>query len=199
MRFPGGSSEQCRRWQMQFADKLRSLLGSHQPPSHWKTTTERVVQRDDHTRHELLLEAEGHSSLPVYLLTPNSPGDTTHPGIVADPGTLATGSGGGAGDNGALLAMMELQHGTVSGLGGTFTQFYGSVVGGLGFDISSTESSIEVEEFLMDSLEARREQVSGVDVNEELVDMIQFEQAFAAAAQFIQVVNGLQEEVLGLL
>ena len=121
------------------------------------------------------------------------------PDLASDPDLIATGFGGGSGDNGALLEMMALQHRTVAGLDATFTEFYGSLVGGIGFDIASAESSAEIEQFLTESLEARRDQVSGVNVDEELVDMIQYEQAFAAAAQFIQVVNGLQDEVLRLL
>ena len=45
----------------------------------------------------------------------------------------------------------------------------------------------------------RREQISGVNVDEELVNMIQHEQAFGAASRFIQVVNSLNDEVLNLL
>ena len=41
--------------------------------------------------------------------------------------------------------------------------------------------------------------VMGVNVDEELVNMLSFEQAFSAAAQFIQVVNQMQEEVLRLV
>ena len=48
-------------------------------------------------------------------------------------------------------------------------------------------------------LVARRDQTSGVNVDEELVDMIQFEQAYGAASRFIQVLNSLHDEILNLL
>ena len=51
----------------------------------------------------------------------------------------------------------------------------------------------------MDSLKARRAEVAGVNVDEELVEMIRFEQAFAASARFIQVVQELQDTVLRLI
>jgi len=41
--------------------------------------------------------------------------------------------------------------------------------------------------------------VSGVNVDEELVDMVKYEQAFQAASQFINVINDLQGELLNLL
>lgn len=121
------------------------------------------------------------------------------PDIESDPSRLATSFDGAPGDNGALLAMMQAPHLDVPALGGTPQAFYADLVGQVGFEIGSTESALEVEQLLMTSLEERRAQVSGVNIDEELVDMIQFEQAFAAASQFIQVVNSIHEEVLNLI
>ena len=73
------------------------------------------------------------------------------------------------------------------------------MVGSVGFDISSTANAQEIESFLLSSLEAQREEVSGVNVDEELVKMIQYEQAYSAAAQFLQVINQMNDEVLALI
>jgi flagellar hook-associated protein 1 FlgK len=51
----------------------------------------------------------------------------------------------------------------------------------------------------VDNLNQRRESVSGVNVDEELVNMIEYEQAFGAAAQYIQVVNSLSETLLSIV
>ena len=119
--------------------------------------------------------------------------------IITDPDRISTSASGAAGDNGALLELMALQQEPVQSLDGTFNEFYGTIVGGVGFDISSTRNSLEVEAFIATSLLERREQISGVNVDEELVNMIQHEQAFGAASRFIQVVNSLSDEVLNLL
>jgi flagellar hook-associated protein FlgK len=119
--------------------------------------------------------------------------------IAADPNLLAASSTGAPGDNGVLLDLVGLQTSDVESLGSSFSGFYGGVVGGVGFEISSTKNSVEVEQFLVNALDERRQQVAGVNVDEELVDMIQFEQAFGAASQFIQVVNQLQQEILNLI
>jgi dienelactone hydrolase len=82
MTFRGRTAEDCRKWQRDFAAKLRSLLGPHAPPTKWKTVSRRAADLDDHRREELLLEADGHPPLPVYLLLPHKkrkPG----PGILA--------------------------------------------------------------------------------------------------------------------
>lgn len=80
--FRGRTAEECRAWQKEFGAKLRSLLGPHAPPAKWKTLLQRAVDLTDHRREELLLEAEGHPPLPVYLLLPRS-SDKARPGVLA--------------------------------------------------------------------------------------------------------------------
>ncbi len=83
MQFSGGSAEACRAWQRRFGDKLRSLLAPHDPPKEWKTIVERTVDAGDHRREELVLTADGHPPLPVYLLIPNERSDPRRPGVLA--------------------------------------------------------------------------------------------------------------------
>src|ERR1043166_1803301 len=81
--FTGKTADECRAWHTEFAAKLRTLLGPHQPPKEWKTTLERVVELKDHRREELVLTAEGHPPLPIYLLVPLEKWDKPRPGILA--------------------------------------------------------------------------------------------------------------------
>ncbi|MFT4540797.1 MAG: flagellar hook-associated protein FlgK [Planctomycetota bacterium] len=119
--------------------------------------------------------------------------------LIDDPTMLALSGTGAEGDNSALLKLITLQQGPVDGLNATFGDFYGDVIGDIAFEISSTQNSLEVEEFLTQSLSDQREQISGVNVDEELVEMVQFEQAYQAAARFLQVVNSVTDELMRLL
>jgi dienelactone hydrolase len=83
MQFRGNTPDECRKWQDEFAAKLRSLLGPHQPPAKWQTTVERTKELDDHRREELVLTAEGHPALPVYLLTPLKKAERPRAGVLA--------------------------------------------------------------------------------------------------------------------
>ncbi len=91
MQFKGTTAAQCRQWQQEFAAKLRSLLGAHEPPRKWQTIVQRTVDLADHRREELLLMAEGHPPLPVYLLLPRSQPGQRRPGILAIHGHGAFG------------------------------------------------------------------------------------------------------------
>jgi dienelactone hydrolase len=82
MRFRGRTAEECRKWQAEFAAKLRALLGAHTPPAKWKTVVQSSADLDDHRREELLLVAEGVPPLPVYLLLPKK-ADKRRPGVLA--------------------------------------------------------------------------------------------------------------------
>ena len=83
--------------------------------------------------------------------------------------------------------------------GRSLGDFYGSIVSGLGFEVSVSTDAYQANDTLVQSLQQRRDSVAGVNVDEELVDLVRYEQAFSAAAQFISVVNQLGEEVLSLI
>jgi flagellar hook-associated protein 1 FlgK len=135
------------------------------------------------------------------LLTGSSASDIAlRADIDADPAALAASATGAAGDNGILLGLISLQNRSLGELdGATLGAAYGDMVGNVGFDIGSAQNAWGVEQFLANSLATRREQVSGVNLDEEMVRMIQFEQAFGIASQFIQVVNDINDEILSLV
>ncbi|HZZ77714.1 MAG TPA: alpha/beta hydrolase family protein [Gemmataceae bacterium] len=70
LRFKGTTADDCKAWQNEFAAKLRSLLGPHAPPAKWQTQIVSIKEFDDYRREELILTAEGHPSLPIYVLVP---------------------------------------------------------------------------------------------------------------------------------
>jgi dienelactone hydrolase len=82
MKFAGSTADDARKWQAAFGGKLRSLLGTHQPPKKWTTHVRGVKEFDDHRREDLVLTADGHPSLPVYLLLPKNAAKKV-PGVVA--------------------------------------------------------------------------------------------------------------------
>src|SRR5262245_34547536 len=47
LRFRGTTEEECRRWQKEFGDRLRQLLGPHRPPAKWKTHVRGAVDLAD--------------------------------------------------------------------------------------------------------------------------------------------------------
>ena len=117
-----------------------------------------------------------------------------------DPNLLATSYSGATGDNGTLLQLLDLNEARIGGLGNmTLDEGFAKISGGVAQEVNSTGSALDAEQFLLDSLEARRDQISGVNVDEELVKLIEFEQAFAAASQYIRVISDLNQELLSII
>jgi hypothetical protein len=83
LRFNGSTRDECQKWQAEFAANLRTLLGPHTPPPKWQTVMRGGVDRGDHRREELLLAADGHPPLPVYLLLPRPKSDRRRAGVLA--------------------------------------------------------------------------------------------------------------------
>ncbi len=160
---------------------------------------------NDSARVELIADADTSDVLAAFglnsLFTGTGAEDISiRTDLETDPGLLATGSSGASGDNTTLLALLDLQSTGVDGLNGeALGDYYGDVVSDVGFEISTASATRDVEGFLLQNLENRRHQKSGVNVDEELVEMVRFEQNFNAASRYIQVLNTLQQEVLNLI
>jgi len=163
------------------------------------------ASQNDQAQLELILDSDTSDVLAAFGLNSFFTGTSSldiaiRQDLEEDPTLIAAGTTGSAGDNTTLLAMLSLQGSGVVGLGGeTLGDFYGDVVSDVGFEISTSSATRDVEEFLLQNLESRREQASGVNVDEELVDMVRFEQNFNAASRYIQVLNDLQQEIMSLI
>jgi dienelactone hydrolase len=79
MQFRGTSADDVRRWQAEFAGKLRELIGPHRPPEKYEARLERRVELPTHIREERVLTAEGLAPVPVHLLLPRE----ANPGAAA--------------------------------------------------------------------------------------------------------------------
>jgi flagellar hook-associated protein 1 FlgK len=117
-----------------------------------------------------------------------------------DPRFFAASATGADGDGGALSSILAISEASLDGLAGSSpVQYVSSIAADVGFEISSADLAGGTERALHDGLVAQRNARSGVNVDEELVSMLRFQQAYQASAQFIQVANSLNDELLNLL
>ncbi|MBX7120270.1 MAG: flagellar hook-associated protein FlgK [Gemmatimonadaceae bacterium] len=78
---------------------------------------------------------------------------------------------------------------------GTFLQ---RVATNVAFAVKSTSDRTEVDEAIMTQADTRRQEVSGVSVDEELVRLIKFQQAYAAAARLVNTADAMAQTLLDL-
>lgn len=122
-----------------------------------------------------------------------------NPNIEADPTLLAAGLSGAAADGQNLERLVEFRSTELFALdNASIESFYTDLVGELGFDVATAETTVQSQESLLLFLETERESVSGVNIDEELVDLQRYQQAFEAAARFIDTVQQLSNTLINL-
>lgn len=106
----------------------------------------------------------------------------------------------GVGDNSIALKMADLQtastniEGSMS-YGGAYNKLLNSVASLASDALTAAESHAS----LLNDVKAQRDSISGVNMDEEAAKLIQFQQAYQAAARSIQVANSLFDELLSVV
>ena len=116
--------------------------------------------------------------------------------ITADGQKIAAGATTN-GDGGNALLMADLQNELVfnsvtwSSESGSFTvdEYYNAVVSTIGIESFSAQAILRQQEGVMLQLNSRRESISGVSIDEEMIKMIKFQQAYNASARMISMVD----------
>lgn len=103
----------------------------------------------------------------------------------------------GTGDNRNALALSDLQTSRVLADGtATYQDVYGSLVADIAVQTRQAETGANTEGVLLQQATAARDSVSGVNLDEEAANLIQFQQAYQAAAQMIAVADELFQTLL---
>jgi len=78
----------------------------------------------------------------------------------------------------------------------TFDEFYSSLVSTVGIQSFSSQATFAQQEGILLQLDTRRESIAGVSIDEEMINMIKFQQAYNAAARLIGVVDELLDTII---
>ena len=112
---------------------------------------------------------------------------------------LAAGVGLASGDAGNLERLMALRDIETDSLdANTIEDFWADVGGDVGFETASARQALLAQDQLMRHLEAERESVSGVNLDEEMLDMVRYQQSFDAAARFLSTVQELTQSLINI-
>lgn len=121
---------------------------------------------------------------------------------IDDPNLVAAAAsaGGAPGDNANAVAVAELQNKlTMSGGLASFGEFYNAMVSGVGSDVYFAEQTLAHQTDMVTQLENFRESISGVSVDEEMINVIQFQNAFEAASKLITTADEMLETVMNMI
>lgn len=120
--------------------------------------------------------------------------------LVDDPALISSGFSLDVldtGDNSAALAMADVRNGRFldSGLS-TVNDFFESTIAQIGVEARRNQDTLRVDQAFVDDFQRRRQEVSGVSLDEETVGLLQFQRAFEASARVITIVDRMLEVLL---
>jgi flagellar hook-associated protein 1 FlgK len=117
------------------------------------------------------------------------------------PANLKASDGGPAGDNTVALAIADLANqkfstATGDSIDGTFAGFYGTAVSSIGQALSSADARVTDQTNIQKLVKSQRDAISGVSLDEEMANMMQYQRAFQASARVLSVVDDLLDTVV---
>jgi len=113
--------------------------------------------------------------------------------VVNDPSLIAAGNGTGPLDGSNALAMAQIQN--QAGI----TPALQTMVANLGQTVSTAQNNQTTQDQVAQQLQTQQNSVSGVSIDEEMTNLINFQQAYEASAHFITTISGLYSTLMSTI
>lgn len=103
-------------------------------------------------------------------------------------------------DNRNAIDLSLLESGSFLDAGtSTFSQAYGAMIAEVGTQTSQIQINRDAENVLLDNAIGRREETSGVNLDEEAADLIRYQQAYTAVTRVIQTARTIFQSILDVV
>jgi flagellar hook-associated protein 1 FlgK len=113
-----------------------------------------------------------------------------------DEFTIARNSNG-VSDNRNALLLAQMQTGkTMAGNTASFSTVYAQMTANMGNKGAEVETMLATQEILLTEAQSTRDSISGVNLDEETVNLIQYQQAYQASAKVLQIASELFDAIL---
>lgn len=116
---------------------------------------------------------------------------------MTDPSLIAASSDGSADSNGNLANFSNLQNQPIIN-GQTPSDYYSNIVFGIGNEVSNGSAELQSAQAVLQQLQDQRGSISGVSLDEEAANTVQFQRAYDAAAQVATAINNMLETVINM-
>lgn len=122
------------------------------------------------------------------------------PDILESVDAIAAGGTNAPGDGDIAQAIANLRGTALPGLDDRSAgAFYSDLVTGLGMSVADANRQITTQDILVNQITNQRSSVSDVSVDEELVNMIAFQQAYVAATRVVTAADEMMQAVLAMV
>lgn len=116
--------------------------------------------------------------------------------LTGNPNALSTSRTGQPGDTSSLQQFVGLQDlKLMAGGAETLGSFFNQMVADVGTQVSSLAQQSSTNQILTTRLQDQMQSVSGVNINEEMLNIIKYQQMFQSAAKFVSAVNEMYQQL----
>lgn len=122
--------------------------------------------------------------------------------IAADPDLVAAAADALTvpGDNRQAMEIAKLQYQlTMNGNTATYNDYYSSLIRDTGNEVLKSDAYYHHQSDMLSQLENRRESISGVSLDEEMINLIKFQNAYTASAKMISAADEMLQTVLQMI
>jgi len=110
--------------------------------------------------------------------------------------------GPGDGENALLISQLRdkaVMQGDMFGRKSqTIDQFYTGMLGRLGTERNTVADGLETRQHALETLKTQQNQIAGVDMNEEIANLIQFQHTYQASARYFSTINTMLDTLLNM-
>ncbi|KPK77643.1 MAG: hypothetical protein AMJ79_02565 [Phycisphaerae bacterium SM23_30] len=119
--------------------------------------------------------------------------------LTGNPRGLAASANGLAGNGSVAGAIAQLATEGVDSLNGlNLADNFNSMIGRIAADARASQDNYLAADVVVQTLQAERQSISGVSVDEEAIKMIIFQRAFQGAARYVALIDEMLQEVIAL-
>lgn len=108
--------------------------------------------------------------------------------------------------NGIPLALSQLadpqnasQEGTLNGAGISFSAFYGALAARVGGDLNTANNELTAQQSALAQAQNLRQQVSGINLDEQAALLLQVQQAYDANSKYLSVLDEITSNLINML
>lgn len=138
----------------------------------------------------------------AYFAGKNASDITVESGLSADPSRLASGRlvDGTFVNNGTAMSIVELQDRALGALNGrTLGGAWRDTAQAVGVKTSAALGTLEAATIVRESLDAQRAAVSGVSVDEEAINLLQYQRQYQGAARLISIADEMMQTLIQMV
>ncbi len=162
-----------------------------------------VVQRVN-ALHTSGTDLDGNAGTNFFDATPpvTAANISINAAIVGNPRLVVASALSQPGQNGTIAGeianLLTDPNTTVGSNTGSFSSIFGSLLSQAGEQVNAAENGLQTQAAIIAQATAQRESISGVSLDEEAVNLLQYQKAYEAAARFLKVADEMTQTILSL-